>query len=79
METGNLRLYILRTLLTRDKYDKLKPEIEESIFQNGARELYRTIGYIYRDNPNVTEINFSDLKLAYFNTYYKKKSKEIAK
>ena len=70
METGNLRLYILRTLLTRDKYDKLKPEIEESIFQNGARELYRTIGYIYRDNPNITEINFSDLKLAYFNTYY---------
>ena len=70
METGNLRLYILRTLLTRDKYDKLKSEIEESIFQNGARELYKTIGYIYRDNPNITEINFSDLRLAYFNTYY---------
>ena len=70
METGNLRLYILRTLLTRDKYDKLKSEIEESIFQNGARELYKTIGYIYKDNPNITEINFSDLRLAYFNTYY---------
>ena len=70
METGNLRLYILRTLLTRDKYDKLKSEIEESIFQNGARELYKTIGCIYRDNPNITEINFSDLRLAYFNTYY---------
>ena len=70
METGNLRLYILRTLLTKDKYDKLKSEIEESIFQNGARELYKTIGYIYRDNPNITEINFSDLRLAYFNTYY---------
>ena len=70
METGNLRLYILRTLLTKEKYDKLKSEIEESIFQNGAREIYKTIGYIYRDNPNITEINFSDLKLAYFNTYY---------
>ena len=70
METGNLRLYILRTLLTKDKYDKLKSEIEESIFQNGARELYKTIGYIYKDNPNITEINFSDLRLAYFNTYY---------
>ena len=70
METGTLRLYILRTLLTRDKYDKLKSEIEESIFQNGARELYKTIGYIYKDNPNITEINFSDLRLAYFNTYY---------
>ena len=70
METGNLRLYILRTLLTKEKYDKLKSEIEESIFQNGAREIYKTIGFIYRDNPNITEINFSDLKLAYFNTYY---------
>ena len=70
METGNLRLYILRTLLTKEKYDKLKSEIDESIFQNGAREIYKTIGYIYRDNPNITQINFSDLKLAYFNTYY---------
>ena len=70
METGNLRLYILRTLLTKEKYDKLKSEIDESIFQNGAREIYKTIGYIYRDNPNITGINFSDLKLAYFNTYY---------
>ena len=70
METGNLRLYILRTLLTKEKYDKLKSEIDESIFQNGAREIYKTIGYIYRDNPNITQVNFSDLKLAYFNTYY---------
>jgi len=70
METGNLRLYILRTLLTKEKYDKLKSEIDASIFQNGAREIYKTIGYIYRDNPNITQINFSDLKLAYFNTYY---------
>jgi len=70
METGNLRLYILRTLLTKEKYDKLKSEIDASIFQNGAREIYKTIGYIYRDNPNITQVNFSDLKLAYFNTYY---------
>jgi replicative DNA helicase len=70
METGNLRLYILRTLLTKEKYDKLKSEIDASIFQNGAREIYNTIGYIYRDNPNITQVNFSDLKLAYFNTYY---------
>jgi len=70
METGNLRLYILRTLLTKDKYDKLKSEIDISIFQNGAREIYKTISNIYRDNPNITQINFSDLKLAYFNTYY---------
>ena len=70
METGNLRLYILRTLLTKDKYDKLKSEIDISIFQNGAREIYKTISNIYKDNPNITQINFSDLKLAYFNTYY---------
>ena len=70
METGNLRLYILRTLLTKEKYDKLKSEIDASIFQNGAREIYKTLGYIYRDNPNITQVNFSDLKLAYFNTYY---------
>lgn len=70
METGNLRLYILRTLLTKEKYDRLKSEIDASIFQNGAREIYKTIGYIYRDNPNITQVNFSDLKLAYFNTYY---------
>ena len=43
METGNLRLYILRTLLTKEKYDKLKSEIDISIFQNGAREIYKTI------------------------------------
>ena len=70
METGNLRLYILRTLLTKEKYDKLKSEIDISIFQNGAREIYKTISNIYKDNPNITQINFSDLKLAYFNTYY---------
>ena len=70
METGNLRLYILRTLLTKEKYDKLKSEIDISIFQNGAREIYKTISNTYRDNPNITQINFSDLKLAYFNTYY---------
>ena len=70
MENGNLRLYILRTLLNREKYDKLKSEIDISIFQNGAREIYKTIGFIYRDNPNVNQINFSDLKLAYFNTYF---------
>ena len=70
METGNLRLYILRTLLTKEKYDKLKSEIDISIFQNGAREIYKTISNVYRDNPNITQINFSDLKLAYFNTYY---------
>jgi len=70
METGNLRLYILRTLLTKEKYDKLKSEIDVSIFQNGAREIYKTISNTYRDNPNITQINFSDLKLAYFNTYY---------
>jgi len=70
MEHGNLRLYILRTLLNREKYDKLKSEIDISIFQNGAREIYKTIGFIYRDNPNVNQINFSDLKLAYFNTYF---------
>jgi len=70
METGNLRLYILRTLLTKEKYDRLKSEIDASIFQNGAREIYKTIGYIYKDNPNITQVNFSDLKLAYFNTYY---------
>ena len=70
METGNLRLYILRTLLTKYKYDKLKSEIDISIFQNGAREIYKTISNVYRDNPNITQINFSDLKLAYFNTYY---------
>ena len=53
METGNLRLYILRTLLTKDKYDKLKSEIDISIFQNGAREIYKTISNIYKDNPNI--------------------------
>ena len=70
MENGNQRLYILRTLLNREKYDKLKSEIDISIFQNGAREIYKTIGFIYRDNPNINQINFSDLKLAYFNTYF---------
>ena len=70
METGNLRLYLLRTILNKTRYDKFKTQIDESIFQNGARDIYKTIGYIYRDNPNVENINFSDLKLAYFNTYF---------
>jgi len=70
MEQGNLRLYLLRVLLTRDRFDKFKTQIDESVFQSGARDLYKTIGYIYRDNPNTDSINFSDLKLAYFNTYF---------
>ena len=70
METGNLRLYLLRILLNKTRYDKFKTQIDESIFQNGARDIYKTIGYIYRDNPNIETINFSDLKLAYFNTYF---------
>ena len=70
MEQGNLRLYLLRVLLTRDRFDKFKTQIDESVFQSGARDLYKTIGYIYRDNPNTNSINFSDLKLAYFNTYF---------
>jgi len=70
MEQGNLRLYLLRVLLTRDRFDKFKTQIDESVFQSGARDLYKTIGYVYRDNPNTDSINFSDLKLAYFNTYF---------
>ena len=67
METGNLRLYILRTLLTKEKYDKLKSEIDISIFKNEDREIYKKISNKHKDHNNITQINFSKLKLAYFN------------
>jgi len=53
MEQGNLRLYLLRVLLTRDRFDKFKTQIDESVFQSGARDLYKTIGYIRSEERRV--------------------------
>ena len=51
MEDGNLRLYVLKILLTKKNFLRVKNIIHKDFFANGVRDIYNAICQIYEDNP----------------------------
>ena len=74
MEDGNLRLYVLKILLTKRNFLRVKNIIHRDFFSNGVRDIYNAICQIYEDNPELEEITYDDLRISYFETYFSNQS-----
>lgn len=74
MEDGNLRLYVLKILLTKKNFLRVKNIIHRDFFSNGVRDIYNAICQIYEDNPELEEITYDDLRISYFETYFSNQS-----
>tara|TARA_X000001382_G_scaffold55687_2_gene38157 strand:+ start:413 stop:1672 length:1260 start_codon:yes stop_codon:yes gene_type:complete len=74
MEDGNLRLYVLKILLTKKNFLRIRNIITDNFFSNGVRDIYRAICQIYDDNPDLQEISYEDLRISFFETYFANQS-----
>jgi len=74
MEDGNLKLYVLKIILKKTIFDRVKKIVSDSFFSNGGRDIYKAISKIYEDNPGIEEISISDLRISYFETYFANQS-----
>ena len=74
MEDGNLRLYVLKILLTKKNFLRVKNIIHDDFFTNGVKDIYKAIAQIYEDNPEIEQINYDDLRISYFETYFSNQS-----
>lgn len=69
-ENINLRLYLLKILLDRTKYERLNKLINDSFFDNGAKDLYTVIKNIYDNDLQKQSINLTELEASYFEVYF---------
>jgi replicative DNA helicase len=74
MEDGNLRLYVLKILLQKKNFLRVKKIIHKDFFSNGVRDIYNAICQIYEDNPQLEQITFEDLRISFFETYFANQS-----
>lgn len=74
MEDGSLKLHVLKIILQKKYFNRIKKIISDSFFTNGASDVYNAISRIYEDNPEIEEITISDLQLSLFNTYFANQS-----
>ena len=74
MEDGNLRLYVLKILLTKKNFLRVKNIITDTFFSNGVRDIYKAICQIYEDNPEIEQITYDDLRISFFETYFSNQS-----
>ena len=74
MEDGSLKLHVLKIILQKKYFNRIKKIISDSFFTNGASDVYNAISRIYEDNPEIEEISISDLQLSLFNTYFANQS-----
>lgn len=74
MEDGSLKLHVLKIILQKKYFNRIKKIISDSFFTNGASDVYKAISRIYEDNPEIEEISISDLQLSLFNTYFANQS-----
>ena len=74
MEDGNLRLYVLKILLDKKNFLRVKKIINKDFFSNGVRDIYIAICQIYEDNPQLEKITLEDLRISFFETYFANQS-----
>ena len=79
MEDGNLKLYVLKIILKKKVFDRVKKIVSDSFFVNGGRDIYKAISKIYEDNPGIEEISIADLRISYFETYFANQSYQAQK
>ena len=53
MEDGNLKLYVLKIILKKTIFDRVRKIVSDSFFSNGGRDIYKAISKIYEDNPGI--------------------------
>jgi len=79
MEDGNLKLYVLKIILKRKVFDRVKKIVSDSFFTNGGNDIYKAICKIYEDNPGIESISIDDLRISYFETYFANQSFQAQK
>ena len=60
MEDGNLKLYVLKIILKRKVFDRVRKIVSDSFFTNGGNDIYKAISRIYEDNPGIESISIDD-------------------
>lgn len=79
MEDGNLKLYVLKIILKRKVFDRVRKIVSDSFFTNGGNDIYKAISKIYEDNPGIDSISIDDLRISYFETYFANQSFQAQK
>ena len=79
MEDGNLKLYVLKIILQKKYFNRIKKIVSDSFFTNGGADVYTAITRIYNDNPELEQISISDLRISLFETYFANQSFQAQK
>lgn len=79
MEDGNLKLYVLKIILQKKYFKRIKKIVSDSFFTNGGADVYTAITRIYNDNPELEQISISDLRISLFETYFANQSFQAQK